>query len=76
MASWNIYAGSEEEKQQANSNLSQVSALLDLDTYKGASSSAFIRWLGKQDPQDVARVLFSLRKGELRNQINTIKGGK
>lgn len=73
MASWNIYAGNKEEKQQMDNNLSTVSELLDLDTYKGASSSALIRWLGKQNPAAVAKALQSLREIELKNKIDMIR---
>ncbi len=64
MANLNVYAGSTEEKQEINENLSNVAKSLGLDTYKGASASALIRWLGQQDRAELAEALRPLRQRE------------
>jgi hypothetical protein len=75
MARLNVYAGDDEEKKQIDTNLSEVTKLLGLETYKGASSSAFVRWLGKQIPHDVANALRVLREKEMQDKLDAMRKG-
>jgi hypothetical protein len=47
MSNLNIYVGSKDEREAVDSTLSAVTALLELETYKGATSASLVRWLGK-----------------------------
>ena len=65
MSNLNIYVGSSDERNTVDSTLSAVTALLELETYKGATSASLVRWLGKQDRYALAKALRPLRQAEL-----------
>jgi hypothetical protein len=69
MSNLNIYVGSSDERDTVDSTLSAVTALLELETYKGATSASLVRWLGKQDPGALAEALRPLRRAELQAKV-------
>lgn len=56
MARISIYV-SDEDQQQTSDTLNSVAQLLGVSSYKGATASALVQWLGKQDPQALADAL-------------------
>lgn len=73
MSNLNIYVGSSDERNTVDDTLSAVTALLELETYKGATSASLVRWLGKQDPGALAKALRPLRQAELQAKAESMR---
>ena len=73
MSNLNIYVGSKEERDTVDSALSAVTALLELETYKGPTSASLVRWLGRQEPDALAEALRPLRRKELQAKVESMR---